>query len=94
MYNDFRRIKGQIISKWIFGVFDFLQKTNENKSIWGIIVVKSNFFVRFLEEIEDIKTPFKINWPLEPDKILLGTYVVLRIVYQYDLTFNEHCRTF
>ena len=25
--------KGQIISKWFFGVFDFLQKTNENKSI-------------------------------------------------------------
>ena len=57
--------KGQIISKWFFGVFDFLQKTNKNKSIWGIIVVKSNFFVRFLEEIEDIKTPFEINWPLE-----------------------------
>ena len=25
--------KGQIISKWFFGVFDFLQKTNKNKSI-------------------------------------------------------------
>ena len=35
-------IKGQIISKWFFGVFDFLQKTNENKSTWGIIVVESN----------------------------------------------------
>ena len=57
-------IKGQIISKWFFGVFNFLQKTNENKSTWGIIVVKSNSFVRFLEEIEDIKTPFEINWPL------------------------------
>ena len=44
---------------------DFLQKVNENKSIWGIIVVKSNSFVCFLEEIEDIKTPFEINWPLE-----------------------------
>ena len=53
--------KGQIISKWCIGVFDFLQKTNENKSISGIIVVKSNSFVRFLEEIEDIKTPFEIN---------------------------------
>ena len=57
--------KGQIISIWFFDVFDFLQKTNENKLIWGIIVVKSNSFVRFLEEIEDIKTPFEINWPLE-----------------------------
>ena len=57
-------IKGQIISEWFFGVFNFLQKTNENKSIWGIIVVKSNSFIRFLEEIDDIKTPFEINWPL------------------------------
>ena len=24
--------KGQLISKWFFGVVDFLQKTNENKS--------------------------------------------------------------
>ena len=24
--------KGQMISKWFLGVFDFLQKTNENKS--------------------------------------------------------------
>ena len=44
----------------LFGVFDFLQKTNENKSTWGIIVVKSNSFVRFLEEIEYIKNPFEI----------------------------------
>ena len=57
-------IKGQIISKWFFGVFDFLQKTNENKSTWGIIVVKSNSFVHFLEEIEDTKNHFEIIWPL------------------------------
>ena len=57
--------KGQIISKWFFGVFGFLQKMNENKSTWGIIVVKSNSFIRFfLEEIEDIKNPFEIIWPL------------------------------
>ena len=42
--------KGQSISKWCFGVFDFFQKTNQNKSTWGIIVVKSNSFVHFLEE--------------------------------------------
>ena len=51
--------KGQIISKWFIGVFDYLpEKTNENKSIWGIIVVKSNSFVRFLGEIENIKETF------------------------------------
>ena len=48
----------------VFGVVDFLQKTNENKSTWGIIVVKSNLFVRFLEEIDDLKNHFEINWPL------------------------------
>ena len=31
----------------------FPLKTNKNKSTWGIIVVKSNSFVRFLEEIDD-----------------------------------------
>ena len=59
--------KGQLISKWFFGVFNFLQKTNENnenKLTWGIIVVKSNSFVRFMEEIEEIKNPFEIIWPL------------------------------
>ena len=58
-------IKGQLISKWFFGVVDFLQKTNENKSTWGIIAVKSNSFIRFLEEIDDPKNHFEINWPLE-----------------------------
>ena len=56
--------KGQLISKWFFGVVDFLQKTNENKSTWGIIAVKSNSNVHFLEEIDDPKNHFEINWPL------------------------------
>ena len=30
-YLFFPICKGQIISKWFFGVFDFLQKTNKNK---------------------------------------------------------------
>ena len=56
---SFPPIKGQLISKRFFGVVDFLQKTKENKSIWGIIVVKLNLFVRFLEEIDDPKKPFR-----------------------------------
>ena len=40
--------KGQIISKGFFGIFNFLQKTNGNKSSWGIIVLVE--FVHFLEE--------------------------------------------
>ena len=57
-------LKGQLISKCLFSVFKLFQKTNENKSTWGIIVVKSNFFVRFLEELRTPESPFEINWPL------------------------------
>ena len=56
--------KGQLISICLFGVFNFFLKPNENKSTWGIIVVKSNSFVPFLEEIDDLKNHFEINWPL------------------------------
>ena len=56
--------KGQLISKGIFGVYNISQKTNETKSTWGIIVVKSNLFVRFLGELRIRKSPFEINWPL------------------------------
>ena len=31
------RAKGQLFSKCLFDVFNFSQKTNENKSNWGII---------------------------------------------------------
>ena len=62
----FGLLKGQIISKWFFGVFDFLQKTSKNKLTWGIIVVKSNSFVHVLEEIKDTKNQFEIIWPLPP----------------------------
>ena len=41
--------KGQLISKCLFGVFSFFQKTNKNKLTWGIIAVKLNSFVRYLE---------------------------------------------
>ena len=42
--------KGQLISKWFYGVDDFLQKTNENKSTWGIIVLKVEFVRSFFRE--------------------------------------------
>ena len=56
--------KGQLLSKCLFGVFKFFQKANENKSTWGIIVVKSNFFVCFLKGLKIPKSSFEINWPL------------------------------
>ena len=52
---------GQLILKCLFGVFDFFQKTNENKSTRGIKVVESNLFVRFLEELGILKSPIEIT---------------------------------
>ena len=61
--------KGQLISKGLFGVFNFFQKKkNENKSTWGIIVVRSNSFVRFLEEFTAWQFAFELNWPLAQEK--------------------------
>ena len=57
-------VKGQLISKCLFGVLNFFQKTNEIKSTWDIIVVKSNSFVCFLEEFTALQFAFEINWPL------------------------------
>ena len=50
--------KGQSISKCLFGFFNFSQKTKKNKSTWGIIVVKSNFFCSVFGRIEDTKKSF------------------------------------
>ena len=48
-----------------FWCLQFSQKTNENNSTWGTIVVKSNIFIRFLGELKVPKRHFEINWPLE-----------------------------
>ena len=37
-FNKESCTKGQLISKCLFGVINFLQKTNKNKSTWGFIV--------------------------------------------------------
>ena len=77
--------KGQLILKCLFGVFKFFQKTNENKSTWGIIVVKSNFFVHFSEELRIPKSSFEINRPLvEPIQDLnvnLGIQIKVQAVF-------------
>ena len=51
-----------------FCVFNFFQKTNENKSTWGIIVVKSILFVLFLEESSAWKNHYDFVWPLGKKK--------------------------
>ena len=45
-------IKGQIISRWFFGVFDFLQKTNERIRLYYYDTSSWLVLVRFLEEIK------------------------------------------
>ena len=62
--NPLKNTKCQLISKCLFGVFNFIQKTNENKSTWGIIVVKSYSFVHFLEEFTPWQFAFEFYWPL------------------------------
>ena len=47
--------KGQIISKGLFGVLEFSQKTNKR-----IRHSNKNESVRFLGEFEDTKSPFEI----------------------------------
>ena len=63
MYTAYT-FKGQLISKCLFGVLNFFQNTNENKSTWVIMIVKSNFFIHFLEELRIPTSPYEINWPL------------------------------
>ena len=56
--------KGQLISKCLFGVVKFFQKrtkTSRPEVSYDIIVVQSNFFIRFLEELRIPKSPFEIN---------------------------------
>ena len=53
--------KGQVISKGFFGVFNFFQKKRTKTCR---IVVKTNSFIRFFEEIDDPQNHFEINLPL------------------------------
>ena len=50
-------LKGQIISKGLFGILEFSQKMNERIRRSS---KKTNSFIRFLGEFEDTKSPFEI----------------------------------
>ena len=71
--------KGQLISKCLFVRLQFFQKSNENNSTWGTLVVKSNFFVRFLDEL---KRHFEINWPLVWEERNSSQYLGLRRLHK------------
>ena len=55
--------KGQSISKCLFGALklNVSQKANGNKSTWGIIALKSNFFVHFWENWGYLKVLLKLT---------------------------------
>ena len=72
-----------------FWVVDFLKKTNENKSTWGIIVVKTNSFVRFLEEFMAWQFAFEIIWPLAQFHSLLSTNNIGCIFATHSLTYSN-----
>ena len=59
LHTTYVHDKGQLISKWIFGVIDFLQKTNEWIRLYYYDTSGRLVFVRFLEEINDPKKPFR-----------------------------------
>ena len=53
--------KGHLISKWFFGVIDFLQETNEQIRLYYYETSDRFVLVRFLEEIDNPKKHFEIN---------------------------------
>ena len=81
-----------------FWYLQFSQKTNENNSTWGTMVVKSNSFVRFLGEFKIPNRHFENNGPLDQavwDQCFNGscldlwTWVMLRIISPKNKTNNE-----
>ena len=59
----FHCIKGQLISKGNFSVFNSPKNELENVNFCASLL-EQNFFVRFLGELKKPKSPFEINCPL------------------------------
>ena len=70
---------GQLISKWFFGVIDFLQKTNERIRLYHYDTSDRLVFVRFWGEIDDPKNHFEINWPLRVVTVRRPNRALLRV---------------
>ena len=80
--------KGQVIAKFLFGVFNPPQN-KQNNLTWGTVVVKLNFFVRFLGELKVLKRHFEISWPLELRVYCLNIYTVYVFPWQHQKLW--HC---
>ena len=75
--------KGQLISKCLFGVLNSSKKGTKTIRPWGIIVVESNFLVRFLEEFKTPKRHFEINWPLLYLGIMYHLWFLMKWKYSW-----------
>ena len=70
--------KGQIISKCLFGVFNFFQKMNKQILLYYYETSGRLVFVRFLEEVEDTKKTFR-NYLTFSKWRFIGFYNTLRL---------------
>ena len=66
------RIKGQLISKCLFGVINSSKK--RTKTILRYHSSKVEFFVRFLGELKIPKRHFEINWPLVQSRLVWSIF--------------------
>ena len=91
-----RMFKGQLISKCLFSVFHFFQKTNKNKLTWGIIVVKPNLSVHFYEELSAWKNYYDFVLPLVSVYLLAALKILVvwiwgfvQLVFDFLFTKNN-----
>ena len=71
MQTNLKIPKGQLISKFIFGIFNFLKKTNEKIRIYYYGTSSRIVFVSFLGESKTPKRLFEINWPLVVSELVV-----------------------
>ena len=57
--------KGQLISKCIFGVFNFSKKRTKKFDLTTMIPQGDLFSFKFWKNLQTTKIHFEINWPLE-----------------------------
>jgi hypothetical protein len=62
--DDLVLAKGQIISKGLFGILEFFQKTNERILFYYCWAKNPNLFVCFLEESSACKKHYDSVWTL------------------------------
>ena len=80
--------KGQLISKWSF------EAVPKKRTKTIRILVKTNGFVRFLEEIDDLINHFEINLPLHTRKLVKYISIYLEVFRECHQNFKESSSQF